>query len=71
MGMIALYGPSAHGREGKLFRGKFKPLWYSQASCVLQFEHFFLYVLINMDCLSSMNEQEESVLCTLAEDLCV
>lgn len=42
MGMIALYGPSAHGREGKLFRGKFKPLWYSQASRVLQFEHFFL-----------------------------
>lgn len=41
MGMIALYGPSAHGREGKLFRGKFKPLWYSQASRVLQFEHFF------------------------------
>lgn len=44
MGMIALYGPSAHGREGKLFRGKFKPLWYSQLLVCCSLNIFFVCI---------------------------
>lgn len=57
--------------KGNCFEGSLSLFGIARLLACCSLNIFFLYVLINMDCLSSMNEQEESVLCTLAEDLCV